>query len=482
MAYALPVVNYLLENEEGTAIIITPTRELAEQVMTVLFSFISKHRHIHSALLIGGMPIWKQFSRLERGARLIVGTPGRINDHLQRKSLNLKQTRMLVIDEADRMLDMGFGVQLNAILEHMPAERQTLMFSATFPSNIKALSDRFLRNPERISIGTKNKPNVNLTSEVVYLQEDAKFNKLMQELGARQGSVLVFASTRMKTEKLAQRLSAEKVYAQAMHGDLRQSQRQRVLSQFREQKFRILVATDVAGRGLDVPHIEHVINYDLPQSPEDYIHRLGRTARNGAAGFSLCMVSRQDQSKWDAIQRLKNGKESVGGMGAPRQGGSRSGGGFKKSFGGSGRGRSEGGFAPRGEGRSFGGRSEGGFAPRGEGRSFGGRSEGGFAPRGEGRSFGGRSEGGFAPRGEGRSFGGRSEGGFAPRGEGRSFGRAEGGRSESRSFGRAEGGRSEGRSFGRADSGRSRKPAYAGKAPTSHRKPASRGHHDSSFQ
>ncbi|MFI4956723.1 MAG: DEAD/DEAH box helicase [Gammaproteobacteria bacterium] len=423
LAYALPVVNKLLENPDATAIIITPTRELAEQVVNVLVSLISKHRHLQCALLIGGMPIWKQFSRLQRNPCLIVGTPGRINDHLQRGSLNLQSASMLVIDEADRMLDMGFGVQLNAILEHMPKERQTLMFSATFPSNIKALSERFLRNPERVSLGSKNKPNVNLVQEVVFIQEEAKFNKLISELGTRQGSVLVFASTKMKTERLAQRLSAEKVYAEAMHGDLRQSQRQRVLAAFREQKFRILVATDVAGRGLDVPHIEHVINYDMPQSPEDYIHRIGRTARNGAAGFSFCMVSRQDQSKWDAIQRLTHGKEysSQGGNGGGNGGGrGRQGGGSRGGFGG---GRSE------GRGGFGGGRSEGrgGFG----GRSSEGRSEGrgGF---GGGRSSEGRSEG-RSPFGESRgAFGGERrhtpggrdgaprEGGFSS--ERRSFG------------------------------------------------------------
>jgi superfamily II DNA/RNA helicase len=433
LAYALPVVNKLLENPDATAIIITPTRELAEQVVNVLISLISKHRHLQCALLIGGMPIWKQFSRLQRNPCLIVGTPGRINDHLQRGSLNLTKASMLVIDEADRMLDMGFGVQLNAILEHMPKERQTLMFSATFPNNIKALSERFLRNPERVSMGTKNKPNVNLVQEVVFIQEEAKFNKLIAELAKRAGSVLVFASTKMKTERLAQRLSAEKVYAEAMHGDLRQSQRQRVLAAFREQKFRILVATDVAGRGLDVPHIEHVINYDMPQSPEDYIHRIGRTARNGAAGFSFCMVSRQDQSKWDAIQRLKQGNEyaSQGGNGGGR---GRQGGGGRGGFGG-GRSAGRGGFGGgRSEGRSSEGR--GGFGGgRSEGRSSEGR--GGFGGgRSEGRSFEGR--GGFG--------GGRSEG----RPEGRSFG---GGRSEGRSFegrGGFGGGRSEGRSEGRS--------------------------------
>lgn len=281
-----------------------PTRELAMQVMKNLRAFLGECKGIKSALLIGGEPIFKQLRQLKAKPRLIVGTPGRIQDHLQRRSLNLSRTSFLVLDETDRMLDMGFSVQIEKVLEHLPEERQTLLFSATLPKSILSIAQNYLSEPERISVGRESAPAANIDHRVVFLKEGEKYDKLQSELEQREGSILVFVKTKFGTEKMAGQLRKLGHRAEAIHGDLRQKRRENVIAGFRRKKHRILVATDVAARGLDIPHIEHVINYDLPQCPEDYIHRIGRTARAGAEGAALCFVSGSEKGKWRAIERL----------------------------------------------------------------------------------------------------------------------------------------------------------------------------------
>ena len=308
-AFGIPLVNKLIEDPTACALILTPTRELAEQVIDVLHQLLNKRRDIKTALLIGGMPIQKQFLRLKERPRVIVGTPGRINDHLDRRSLHFKETRILVLDEADRMLDMGFGIQLEAIAKHLPEQRQTFMFSATIPKRILSLADKFLNNPQRVKVGHTHAPLAKIKQDVVRTSEDKKYDTLLKELDLRTGSVIIFAKTKRRVDLLAKKLQ-EKMGAGAMHGDLRQHQRTRILKEFRDQKYRVLVATDVAARGLDIPHIAHVINYDLPQAPEDYIHRIGRTARGFAEGSALCFISREDEKYWRAIERLLGGDES----------------------------------------------------------------------------------------------------------------------------------------------------------------------------
>jgi ATP-dependent RNA helicase DeaD len=309
-AFGIPLVAKLIEDPTASALILTPTRELAEQVMQVLHQLLNKTPQIKTALLIGGVAISQQFIRLKANPRVIVGTPGRINDHLDRRSLSLKSTKILVLDEADRMLDMGFGVQLEEIAKFLPPIRQTFMFSATMPKRIMALSEKFLNNPERIKVGATHAPLAKIKQEVIRVSEDSKYESLLKEIANRVGSILIFAKTKRRVDLLAQKLN-QKMGTGAMHGDLRQHQRTRVLREFRDQKYRILVATDVAARGLDIPHIEHVINYDLPQAPEDYIHRIGRTARGESAqGSSLCFISREEEKYWRAIERLLGGDES----------------------------------------------------------------------------------------------------------------------------------------------------------------------------
>lgn len=303
-AFGIPLAAHLINNPQGTALIMTPTRELASQVMEQLRTMLGRRSKIRTALLIGGEPMPKQLRQLRDRPRLIVGTPGRINDHLDRKNLFLDKADFLVLDETDRMLDMGFSVQIEKIIAQMADVRQTLLFSATLPKNIMRIANQYLTDPVRIAVAANSAPAANIDQQVVRLHEGEKYHTLLTQLEEREGSIIVFVKTKFGTEKMAKKLVAEGHAAEAIHGDLRQSKRDRVIAAFRKKKYRILVATDVAARGLDIPHIEHVINYDLPQVAEDYIHRIGRTARAGAEGAALNLVTPSDRSKWRAIERL----------------------------------------------------------------------------------------------------------------------------------------------------------------------------------
>ncbi len=305
-AFGIPLIAKLLSNNTGTAVVITPTRELASQVLKALEDMLGRNSSINTCLLIGGDSMHKQLAQLKRKPRLIVGTPGRMNDHLDRGTLRLKEVTSLVLDEMDRMLDMGFSIQIDAIIKHMSKERQTLLFSATIPGNIVKLANSYMNNPERVAVGSTSAPGKNIKQEVIHLKEQEKHPRLVEELNARKGSIIIFMKTKYGTEKMAKKLISEGHSAVAIHGDLQHRKRESVIKAFRNKKYRVLVATDVAARGLDIPHIEHVINHDLPQCPEDYLHRIGRTARAGAEGEAICFVSGEDRRKWDAINRLMN--------------------------------------------------------------------------------------------------------------------------------------------------------------------------------
>jgi ATP-dependent RNA helicase DeaD len=310
-AFGIPLVVKMMENPDDMAVVVTPTRELATQVHQAIQGFLGKKSKILTALLIGGEPMPKQLNHLRRDPRVIVGTPGRINDHLARKSLRLDRTSFLVLDETDRMLDMGFASQIDKIIKHMPKQRQTLLFSATLPHNIVNLSKSYMINPERVAIGSVTDPAKNIKQEIVHLTQSEKYPRLQDELNQREGSIIVFVKSKYNADKMAKRLSKEGHDADAIHGDLRHNKRERVIKSFHAKRIRILVATDIAARGLDIPHIEHVINFDLPQSPEDYIHRIGRTARAGAEGEALCFISQADDEKWYAISKLMNPNTDV---------------------------------------------------------------------------------------------------------------------------------------------------------------------------
>jgi len=305
-AFGLPLLAKLLANPQGSALVITPTRELATQVMQALKDLLGHSTPIKTALIIGGESMGKQLQQLKMRPRLFVGTPGRINDHLTRGTLKLNDTNFLVLDEMDRMLDMGFSIQIEKITKHLPKERQTLLFSATMPQDIVRLAASYLNQPERVAMGSHSNPAANIKHEMVALSEVDKYTQLLTQLDKREGSIIIFIKTKYGAEKMAKRLKDDHHSADALHGDLRHNKRESVIKAFRNSKYRILVATDVASRGLDIPHIEHVINYDLPQCPEDYIHRIGRTARAGAEGEAICFVTPAERGKWHAINRLMN--------------------------------------------------------------------------------------------------------------------------------------------------------------------------------
>lgn len=305
-AFGLPLLAHLINNPESVGLILCPTRELAAQVMDSLRDMMKYTQGIKSALLLGGNPMPVQLQMLKRRPRLIVGTPGRINDHLRRDRGILKEADFIVLDEADRMLDMGFTPQLDEILKFVPHKRQMLMFSATMDKKTTAFTGQYLNDPVRVAVAAKKITADNINHNVIHTTVAEKKDTLMDELNARHGSVLVFVKTRRGADRLANDLSKIGHEAKSIHGDLRQRQRDRVIRGFREKQYRIMVATDVAARGLDIPHIEHVINYDLPQSPEDYIHRIGRTARAGKEGSAICLVCPSDRNMWGAINRLMN--------------------------------------------------------------------------------------------------------------------------------------------------------------------------------
>ncbi len=304
LAFTIPMLNKLILDKNSMALIVCPTRELASQVMQTVLKLNVREIGIGNALLIGGESMQKQLRKLNKRARIIVGTPGRINDHLERKSLDLSRVSYLVLDETDRMLDMGFTPQIELILKFIPKNHQTLLFSATLPNDILKISQKYLNNPKRISVGSISTPIDKIKQETFQVNQDKKYHELINQLVERNGSILVFVKTKHGADKIVKRLKYDGHKADAIHGNLRQSKRERVIKGFRNGNNRILIATDVAARGLDIPVIKHVINYDLPQVPEDYIHRIGRTGRAGKEGSALTFLTPSDRSMWNAIIKL----------------------------------------------------------------------------------------------------------------------------------------------------------------------------------
>jgi ATP-dependent RNA helicase DeaD len=311
-AFGIPLLTYLDAHQDRTALVLTPTRELAMQVLGVLNELSGKHSTGGSVLLIGGANMGGQHSGLSRKPRLIIGTPGRIIDHLNQGTLDLSRTGFLVLDEADRMLDMGFAPQLDRIRDRLPKERQTLLFSATMPPDIQSMGANYLREPIRITVGATTQPVPKVKQVIVHMDEGHKAEELAFQLRERRGSILVFARTQHRVDRILDRLKKDAFKATKIHGGRSQSQRKQAIEQFRDGKVDILVATDIAARGLDIHHIAHVINYDLPRNPEDYIHRVGRTARAGAEGSALCLLTPTDRDLWSKILKLMGlPKESI---------------------------------------------------------------------------------------------------------------------------------------------------------------------------
>ena len=303
-SYLIPLINKISREGKVSGLILTPTRELAQQVSEVCNSLLGYKSNINLALIVGGASMQNQLVQLKKRPKIIIGTPGRINDLLEKKSLILKYFNYFVLDEADRMLDMGFQDQVEKIIQYLPIKRQSLLFSATLPKEIIKLSSKYLKNPIRVNVKENKVIKTQIKQKVLNTKTEMKYDQLVDEISLRKGSILIFVRTKYSTEKLKKRLKKDTVKSLALHGDLRQNKRSRILKDFRDDKFRILIATDIASRGLDVPHIEHVINYDLPQVPEDFIHRIGRTARAGSVGEAVSFVTPNDKRMWKSIEKL----------------------------------------------------------------------------------------------------------------------------------------------------------------------------------
>jgi ATP-dependent RNA helicase DeaD len=304
-AFALPILERLLpEARAPQALVLTPTRELAVQVAEAFHSY-SKYQRVAVLPVYGGQPIERQLRALSRGVQIVVGTPGRLLDHIRRGTLQLEQVRMVVLDEADEMLDMGFIEDIEAILQETPATRQTALFSATMPGPIARLAQRYLRNPEQIVVGTTQLTAPAIRQVFYEVGRRDKFEVLARILDYEQpSSAIIFCRTKHAVDTLSERLVARALAAEALHGDLSQAQRDRVMSRFRSGQVELLVATDVAARGLDVEQISHVINYDIPLDPEDYVHRIGRTGRAGRSGSAITLVEPRERRLLRLIERV----------------------------------------------------------------------------------------------------------------------------------------------------------------------------------
>ena len=309
LSYILPIVEKLRKNVNDKFLILAPTRELSEQVFSVAKIFLGHGKPFKAINLIGGKGIFSQINQLKKNPQIIIGTPGRINDLLERKSFSLSKCSIVVLDEMDRMLDMGFGYQVDKIMKQVNKNRQMIMLSATIPAQIRKVSSKYLKNPVNISIENNDVIETNIKQKVIETIPNEKVNELINQIDQRKGSILIFAKTKIGVDKLVKKLKANSVKASALHGGMRQNKRSKIMQNFRDERFRILVATDIASRGLDVPHIEHIINYDMPQAPEDFIHRIGRTARAGSVGEAVSFLTQKDTRIWRSIERLLNKEE-----------------------------------------------------------------------------------------------------------------------------------------------------------------------------
>ena len=304
-AFALPILEKIDPKKKQTqALVLAPTRELAMQVAEAIHSYAAKLEHVTVIPVYGGAPIVPQLKRLERGVHVVVGTPGRLIDHLDRGSLDLSNIRMVVLDEADEMLKMGFIDDMEKILAALPAERQTALFSATMQDEVLRIAKRHLREPERVEIEHKNVSAPAIEQRFLNLAEGQKLEVLTQILELEPAeAVLIFRRTKTGSAELAEKLEARGFAAVAMHGDMSQPLREAVIRRLRAGQVDIVVATDVAARGLDVEQIEHVINYDIPYDVEAYVHRIGRTGRAGRTGVATLFITPRERRMMREIER-----------------------------------------------------------------------------------------------------------------------------------------------------------------------------------
>lgn len=305
LSFLIPIVEMLQTAQDrnaAQALILLPTRELAMQVETA-FKAIRTSPEQTVALVVGGMQERPQLDAIRRGARLIVATPGRLEDYLKRKLVRMDQVRILVLDEVDRMLDMGFQPAIARIATMIPDQRQTLCYSATLEGAVKQVAAKYLKSPVRIEIGSVLKPSANVELRTFEVEQSNKLELLQHLLNAEKGSFLVFVRTKHGADRVARRLVRSGWSATQIHGDRSQSQRNSALRGFSEGRHRVLVATDVAARGIDVAHVAHVVNYDLPKQAEDFVHRVGRTGRASAKGIASTFADVSERGELKKIER-----------------------------------------------------------------------------------------------------------------------------------------------------------------------------------
>ena len=301
------LLNLDTNTKKPSSLILCPTRELADQVAGEVRRLARHMENVKVLTLCGGTPIWPQLRSLDHGAHIVVGTPGRIQDHLKRNSLKLQSLKTLVLDEADRMLDMGFEEEINYIADLAPASRQTLLFSATYPTQIKEISQHLQMNPIKVEAETVHKPNK--IRQVFVEVDDSKKNKttktdaLIYVLGHYKiPSAVIFCQTKLQCDQLADTLYDSGFFVEALHGDMEQRQRDEVLTLFAGGSISLLIATDVAARGIDIKNLPAVINYDLPRDPETYVHRIGRTGRSDKEGLAISLFNQKDSRKITDIE------------------------------------------------------------------------------------------------------------------------------------------------------------------------------------
>ncbi|MGO9592368.1 MAG: DEAD/DEAH box helicase [Steroidobacteraceae bacterium] len=307
-AFALPLLERLLQNpvrqRSPRALILVPTRELAAQVSDACRA-LARNLPIRGALIYGGVSAKPQLDALSGGVDLVIATPGRLLDHLESRAIDLSKIEMLVLDEADRMLDMGFIRAIRRIIAALPAKRQNLLFSATFSEEIRTLAKSLLRDPVTIDVSPRNVPPELVDHSVYHVDTCAKhplLTRLIVDGGVRQ--TLVFTRTKHGANRLAERLLRDGLACAAIHGNKSQGARTRALDDFKQGRIRVLVATDIAARGLDITELPHVVNFELPHVPEDYVHRIGRTGRAGLRGKAVSLVSREERERLRAIEKL----------------------------------------------------------------------------------------------------------------------------------------------------------------------------------
>lgn len=319
-AFSLPILHRLMPFATSSAsparhpvraLILTPTRELADQVGASVKQYC-KNTPLRSAIVFGGVDINAQRDELRRGCEILIATPGRLLDHIEQKNVSLSQVGILVLDEADRMLDMGFLPDLDRIVRQLPKQRQSLLFSATFSPEIRKLGNSFLNNPVSIEVAARNATADTVTQSAYAAEGDEKRAAVAHIVRSKKLSqVIVFTNTKAGAGRLARQLEREGLKAESIHGDKSQLERMKVLEAFKADQLEVLVATDVAARGLDVAGVPCVINYDLPFNAEDYVHRIGRTGRAGAKGEAIALVSAEEHHLWADIQKLIGTKLST---------------------------------------------------------------------------------------------------------------------------------------------------------------------------